>query len=212
MNTLKKGIRLTPRLLSALRMTGNAQSVVDIGCDHGRLSAALLQSDPSRFVTATDISPDSLAKAARLRDKCGFAGRMDVRLQDGFPSEYAKAPDCAVIAGMGGMLIADIIARGMDICRGLKRIVMQPMRGVEELRRFLFNAGFSAVDEELVLDSGRIYQLLAYRYTGSPRATPGPAMANMGQKLGPKPASYQASIPPTMIPLDSTGGRGASHL
>lgn len=167
MNTLKKGIHLTPRLSSVMRMTGDSRHIVDVGCDHGRLSAALLHADEERRVTATDISPSSVKKAERLRDKCGFSGRMDVYLADGFLPEYKEAPDCAVIAGMGGMLIADIISRGMNISRTLNRIVMQPMRGVEELRRFLYEENFHALDEELIYDSGRFYQVLAFRYMGT---------------------------------------------
>lgn len=172
MTTLKKGIRLTPRLDSALRMIGRSASVVDIGCDHGRLSVALLQANKAQHVTATDISPSSLIKAERLRDKCGFQDRMDVYIADGFPEKYGVAPDCAVIAGMGGMLIADIIKRGTAVCRKLDRIVMQPMRGVEELRRFLYAENYHAVDEELVLDSGRIYQVFAFRSTDSREVFP----------------------------------------
>ena len=48
---------------------------------------------------------------------------------------------------------------------------MQPMRGEAELREYLFTNGFGIVDERVVTDSGRFYQVVAARY-GAPNAIP----------------------------------------
>ena len=172
MRLVGKSVRLSGRLLAILEMVGDCKCVADIGCDHGRLSVALLQANPERKVIATDISPHSIKKAADLRERCALSDRMEILIGDGFIHGYPQTLDCAVIAGMGGMLIADILREGMDICRRLDKIVMQPMRGINELRRFLHESGFVSVDERLVEDSGRIYQVLSFRYTGESEEFP----------------------------------------
>ncbi len=167
MDIMLKRVRLTKRLASILDMVGDSECVADIGCDHGRLSVALLQATGVKRVIATDISAYSVEKAIRLRDKCNLSDSMEVCCADGFLRKYSITPDCAVIAGMGGILITEILSRGMGICRGLNKIIMQPMRGIEELRRFLHENGFQSLDERLVEDSGRIYQVLSFRFTGT---------------------------------------------
>ena len=49
---------------------------------------------------------------------------------------------------------------------------MQPMRGVEELRQFLRKNEFRIIDERLVLDAGRIYQIIGAK-SGDPSPLPG---------------------------------------
>lgn len=166
MDIMLKRVRLTKRLASILDMVGDSECVADIGCDHGRLSVALLQATGAKRVIATDISEYSVRKAIKLRDKCNLSCSMEVCCADGFLREYSTPPDCAVIAGMGGILITDILSRGMSICRGLNKIIMQPMRGIAELRRFLHENGFQSLDERLVEDSGRIYQVLSFCFMG----------------------------------------------
>ena len=59
-------IALDPRLSMIARMVGACECCADIGCDHGRLGAFLLQSGQCRRVQLTDISEPSLDKAKRL--------------------------------------------------------------------------------------------------------------------------------------------------
>ena len=49
---------------------------------------------------------------------------------------------------------------------------MQPMRGIEELRQFLRKNEFRIIDERLVLDAGRIYQIIGAK-SGEPAPLPG---------------------------------------
>ncbi len=63
--------------------------------------------------------------------------------------------------GMGGELIAQLLDERPAIAKAVKRIVMQPMGGAEELRKYLYTHGYRILDERLVQDAGRIYQLIA---------------------------------------------------
>ena len=162
---MKNTVQLRPRLQAAADMIKAADHAADIGCDHGRLSVALLQQGRAKRITASDISEPSLQKARMLAQKCGLSERMDTVVSDGISHLCAGNADAMIIAGMGGELIARILGAAPNVAHSANTIVMQPMRGVEELRRFLRENHFRITDERLVPDAGRIYQIMS--------ATPG---------------------------------------
>ena len=176
----ERKIILKPRLEAALNMLMAAETVLgeensaavsdgisisigDIGCDHGRLSVAMLQRHIASHVIASDISPASLDKARTLARICGVDGSLECRVSDGFAEYSVGEIDKAVIAGMGGELIAAILDRHSKLVRGLSCIVMQPMRGESELREYLYKNEYIIMDERVVFDGGRYYQLICAR-------------------------------------------------
>jgi tRNA A22 N-methylase len=78
------------------------------------------------------------------------------------------APDNIVIAGMGGEMIASILAASEYPKESKCRLVLQPQSMQDTLRRYLAENGFSITDETVVLDGGKFYQIIAARYTGEP--------------------------------------------
>lgn len=159
--SMKNKIQLRPRLQAAADMITNCNHGADIGCDHGRLSVALLQQGRTKTITASDISEPSLEKARQLADKCGLSHLMHTVVSDGMNHLSPGTAEVIIIAGMGGELIARILGESIPVARSAQTIVMQPMRGVEELRHFLRKNEFRIVDERLVLDGGRIYQIIS---------------------------------------------------
>lgn len=149
---------------TAVRSTAVRSTAADIGSDHGRLAAALLQRGVFSRVIATDVSADSLAKAAELKELIGFGDELELRVGDGLRVIGQGEADTIFILGMGGKLIADILnsagAADGSPARSAHSIIMQPMRGVAELREFLYNNHYRITDERMVLDAGRIYQLI----------------------------------------------------
>lgn len=158
---MRNSVQLRPRLQAAADMITNSKHAADIGCDHGRLSIALLQQGRTDRITASDISEPSLKKAKLLAQKCGLSHRISTVVSDGISHLTPGDADTVIIAGMGGELIARILASSPDTAKSADKIVMQPMRGVEELRYYLKVNGFRIDDERLVLDSGRIYQVIS---------------------------------------------------
>ena len=63
-------IHLDSRLQAALLLTQPCGVCADIGADHGRLSAALLQSGRAKQVLVADVSAPSLNKAKILLGGC----------------------------------------------------------------------------------------------------------------------------------------------
>ena len=77
-------------------------------------------------------------------------------------------PADVIICGMGGELIADIIAG----CRFLTedtRFILQPMTKAEILRRRLYEDGFEILEERTAYDGKRAYTVIHAAYTGDRR-------------------------------------------
>jgi tRNA A22 N-methylase len=138
-----------------------SHTVADIGCDHGRLSAALLQSGAAVRIIAADISPASLDKAHALARLTGLCDRMDIRLADGLSAIAPGEADALALCGMGGTLIVELLTAAKIPLMGAQIAVFQPMRGVEELRQYLFENGYRVTDDVIVPDAGRLYQVFS---------------------------------------------------
>lgn len=154
-------IHLRPRLAAAAELLGQMHTVADIGCDHGRLSAALLQSGAAARVIAVDVSAASLKKASELSRYIGLDDRMDVRLGDGLSALSRCEADGLALCGMGGMLMAELLGAAAIPLMGAMRAVFQPMRGIAEIRKYLFLQGFRIERDVVVPDSGRLYQVFS---------------------------------------------------
>lgn len=155
---------LRPRLRCALTLLGSAETLADIGCDHGRFGVQAVKEGVCRRVIASDISAPSLNKARSLAEKCGLENRFEFRCCGGFDCYAEAEADAAVLLGMGGELIADILENCKGVAQKLSRIVMQPMRGEAELREYLYKNGYHILDEAVCFDAGRYYQLIAAKF------------------------------------------------
>lgn len=181
-------IVLDPRLSVIAELVGVCESYADIGCDHGRLGAFLLQTGRVKRARLTDISEDSLRKARRLIGILGLNDRVDFVVGDG-----AKALDgpveVAVIAGMGGALIAKLIREGRASL-GDARLILQPNVAAYELRQTLMACGYRICDERIAPDGRRNYVVIAAepgaaRY-GDAELTVGPVLLrDRPESLGP---------------------------
>ena len=154
-----KRISLDPRLSAIAEMLGNCDCCADIGSDHGRLGAFLLQNHRCARVCLTDISASSLEKARKLIALLGFEDRTDFFVGDGALA-LEREVDAAVIAGMGGETIAEILENAEGKLDSA-RLILQPNVAAPELRSRMNACGWRIIDEQLVRDGRRIYLILA---------------------------------------------------
>lgn len=152
-------IALDPRLSMIAALVGPCECCADIGCDHGRLGAFLLQSGQCKRVQLTDISAPSLGKARRLLRDLGLSDRADFCVGDGAKALTGPA-DAVVIAGMGGVTIGEILQGGRDQL-GSARLVLQPNVAAPQLRGELSRLGYAITDERVALDGRRNYVIIA---------------------------------------------------
>lgn len=166
-------LSLDSRLSLIADLVGRCGCVADIGCDHGRLGAFLLQTGRCDRVQLLDISEPSLAKARRLVALLGLGDRVDFGVGDG-ASAMAGSAEVVVIAGMGGTTIAGIVEAGREKLGGA-RLILQPNVAAPELRTALSRCGYRIVNERIAPDGRRNYVIIV--------AEPGESAYDLRQTL-----------------------------
>lgn len=163
-------MKLPARLEYVFSLTEISRLSVDVGTDHGKLAAALVLSGRAERAIASDVKEGPLSKAEELISKLGLADKVELRLADGLQGLETSGVDQAIIAGMGGELIASIIAAAPWVKESRVHLVLQPMTTMPELRRFLCEEGFTILRQGAVLEDGKPYEVLTARYDGAERA------------------------------------------
>ncbi len=154
----EKSVSLDARLGCIAELVGKCDCYADVGCDHGRLGAFLLQHNWVREAILTDISAQSLQKAKDLIRLVGVEPRVQFLVCDGL-EKLNRRVDCVVLAGMGGETIAGIVKNGKAQI-GSARLILQANVAIPELRMYLCESGFRITDEKLVRDGRRFYVIL----------------------------------------------------
>ena len=160
-------ITLTPRLQAVADLVPPGCPVADIGCDHGYVSAYLVQQGIAPRVVAADVRPGPLGACRRLVEELDLTAQICTRLCSGLTEIADSECQAVVLAGMGGELIAEILSACPYIHK--KTLILQPMTHPEVVRQFLFTNGFG-IDCARVVQEGRHHYLVL-------RAVPGGAPA-----------------------------------
>lgn len=134
------------------------RSIIDIGTDHGYVPIYLCQLDKVDYAIAADINSGPLEKATQNINQYKFANKITTVLSNGFQS-IDRVVDTAVIAGMGGNLIIDILKN--NYTDKLKQIVVQPQLDIYDVRKFLHTIGFSIDNEEMIIEQNKYYNIIS---------------------------------------------------
>ena len=157
---------LSLRLQAIEKHIGRGCRVADIGTDHAYLPIHIIESGLCEKVIACDIKSGPLKTAEKNIQAAGVSG-VELRLCDGLSGIHENEIDTAVIAGMGGEIIRDIIESAAFIKDEGTKLILQPMTSAEDLREYLSCFGFEILSEEAVEDAGRIYPVIVTRYSGN---------------------------------------------
>lgn len=155
-----KKIKLTPRLKKVAELVTECDTVADIGTDHAYIPAFLVETGKARRAIASDIVEGPVARAAATVRAHGLRDRIDVRCGAGLETVKRGEAEVIVIAGMGGILISEILEKSRSVTDSAKLLILQPMTAVTELREYLRDSGYTAGDEYLVREEHRIYNIV----------------------------------------------------
>lgn len=159
-------VNLTPRLSAAASLVRGGGIIADIGTDHGYLPVYLIQSGRVKGAIAADIGKMPLQNAAKTIENYDLDNVISLRLSDGLREFSEGDADEYVFAGMGGTLIAEKLAETPWIKNSNLHFVFQPQSRAEDLRKFLFENGFSINNELAVHEGRRVYITFDATYTG----------------------------------------------
>lgn len=158
-------MRIDDRLLAVAGLVPKNARVADIGTDHAYLPIYLRTEGIADSVIACDISSGPLDVAKKNIHKSGVS-RVSTRLCNGLEGIQPNEVDTVVIAGMGGEMIAQIIADAEWLKSGEYTLILQPMSSAAQLRRFLCDNGFYVEAEHAVSSNRRIYSVMKAFYSG----------------------------------------------
>ncbi|MBO8128646.1 MAG: SAM-dependent methyltransferase [Peptococcaceae bacterium] len=153
-------MELSPRLLCIAHFVPPGKVVADIGTDHALLPVYLIKTGRVSRVIGVEKAGGPLAAARLAVTSRGFEGFIDVRCGDGLTALKPGEAQVIVLAGMGGHTIKEILAKSPGVRQAAERLVMQPMAQAGALRLWLAGHGWRIVDEELVRDGGRLFQVI----------------------------------------------------
>lgn len=163
---MNKTLKLSKRLRAAADLVRKDAYIADVGTDHAYLPIALCLEGKIKGAVASDINEGPILRAREHISAYCLDTRIEAVLADGLDKTEAYHPTDILILGMGGELIADIIGRACFTKNSEIRLILQPMTHPEILRRFLCDNGYSIVDETLVSEEKKVYQVICAEYTG----------------------------------------------
>ena len=159
-------IKLDQRLLSVASLVRKNRVVADVGTDHAYVVAYLIENGITERAIASDINKGPLENARQTLIDCGIEDKVSLILSDGLKNIPENSCEDIVIAGMGGILISEILENAPWIKNDNMHIIAQPMTHAEVLRKWLFENGFEIREEVASTDGKHLYVAISAEYTG----------------------------------------------
>jgi tRNA (adenine22-N1)-methyltransferase len=152
--------RLSTRLEHVARHIPKDSVLADIGSDHAYLPCyAVLEGLAARAI-AGEVAEGPFQSAKQQVEQIRLRNKIDVRKGDGLEVLSPNEATCITIAGMGGTLISTILEHGKDKLEGVLRLILQPNVGANHIRTWLIENHWELVQEEILEDGEKIYEIL----------------------------------------------------
>lgn len=127
-----------------------ADIIADVGCDHGRIAMYCVKNRLANKVIASDISEKCLQKAKQLLS--GETGTSFICC-DGICYDC----DQAIIAGMGGRTIIDILSTAKSLP---STVILSPHRDTDMVRRTIIGLGYGIDRDVPLVDRNKFYSVI----------------------------------------------------
>lgn len=135
--------------------------ILDVGCDHALLDIYLALNRNNVKLIASDINENPLKIAKENIKKYNLEDKIKLVKADGV-SKINDEVDIVVIAGMGTSTINDIINNDLEKLKNVKKIIISSHTSSFELRENMNKKGFKIIDEVVVFDKGKYYEIIVY--------------------------------------------------
>ena len=161
-------IRLSERLQGIADGIPVGSRVADIGTDHGYIPIWLKQTGRSGYIVAGEINAGPLQKMREHMERYleGDEEGIYPRRGSGLQVIEKGEVDTVVIAGMGGLLMIDILSEDLEKTASVKRFLLQPRNAQDKLRKWLLEQGFTIIDEKLVREGRFVWEIMVVETKG----------------------------------------------
>jgi SAM-dependent methyltransferase len=153
---------ISKRLQHIVDIVTYFDTIADIGCDHGYVCIELIKNKKVKKAIASDISYPSLKKTIDYVKENNIEDKIETRVGNGLEILSTDEVDAVIIAGMGGVLISDILKNNY-VAKFVEKdplLILQPVQQAKDLRYYLYENKFEIVDEDYILDMGKYYNLI----------------------------------------------------
>ncbi len=152
----KETLNKNNRISEVAKFIDPYKIIADIGCDHGFLVIEAFEKYHIDKAYAVDNKEGPLNQAIHnIKDK-PYYKNVIFSLSSGI-EEIGEDTECVVIAGMGGILITEILDKPL---KNVKRLILEPNRDQEDVRKKVVSLGFDIVNEEVIFDKGKYYEII----------------------------------------------------
>ena len=163
----KQTLNLNPRLRKIAELVPQNRCTADIGTDHGYIPIELVHSGITLQGIASDINKGPLLRAQENIQKHNLESLIETRLGSGLSTLSPGDAEVIIIAGMGGILISEILKASKEVVNSAKLLILQPMTAVTELRQYLVENNFKIESEHLVAEVEKLYNIIMASPDGS---------------------------------------------
>ncbi len=155
--------KLTRRLAVLCSLIPAADTLADVGCDHGYCTLYALEKGLCRKAYISDISALSLHKAEKLLSRYMAEGKAESVCCAGL-EKIPPSVGAVIIAGMGGEEILSILREGFLP----PKLLLQPMQNTPKVRAFLLENGY-AIERDFTFRDGKYYDVIYAEKGGAAR-------------------------------------------
>ncbi len=153
-------MKLSNRLKNIVDMCPYSHIIVDIGCDHGYISINLINEKKCEKCYAVDINEKPLNIAIKNIKSLGLEHKISCILSNGFDFLDNNQKVSAVIAGMGGLTIAEILKNNRSKVNNMDYILIQPNAYAKDIRKYIFEENIHVEKEDVVFCGGLYYEYI----------------------------------------------------
>ncbi|MGO3592402.1 MAG: tRNA (adenine(22)-N(1))-methyltransferase [Lactococcus cremoris] len=154
-------IKLSKRLKAVADYVDKGARLADIGSDHAYLPTYLVQKNEVEFAVAGEVVKGPFEIAKNHVAQANLKENIQVRLANGLAAiENVDKIDTIVIAGMGGILISEILEAGKGKLSSVKRLILQANNHEDTLRHWLTEHQFVIKAEQILLEAGKFYEII----------------------------------------------------
>lgn len=149
---------LSVRLETIVSLIPLGASVADVGSDHAAVPLRLLGDRSVAFVQCIENKPGPFKRMKEALDKAQIVGSCLTSLSDGL-SKADPRVDTAVLAGLGGELIATILERDLPLNPRISTIIVDPHSERPSSYRALMELGFREDGSRSLKEEGHYYEV-----------------------------------------------------
>ncbi|WP_070120644.1 tRNA (adenine(22)-N(1))-methyltransferase [Bacillus marinisedimentorum] len=153
-------LQLSTRLKKVAEWVPEGARLADIGSDHAYLPTYLALGAKIEKGIAGEVADGPLRSAREQIRKTGLQDLVEARKGNGLDVVETGEVNAVTIAGMGGLLIRDILDAGIDKLDSVERLILQPNVGAVNIRIWLADKGWTLIDEVILEEEDKVYEIL----------------------------------------------------